>query len=70
MTMSDWAKEEVRLARKKEAPEVWDNIASCGEDGSITYQCRRTSGLFKTVHPDGTISYSDVDLSAMPLQAL
>jgi hypothetical protein len=118
MSMSDWAKEEVRLACKKEAPdrkdgewdygcachesalkaylslmedehsgasfgftanilkrlleskpltpivdtpEVWDDIISRGEDGSITYQCKRMSSLFKTVHPDGTVSYSDVD---------
>jgi len=118
MSMSDWAKEEVRLACKKEAPdrkdgewdygcacyesalkaylslmedehsgasfgftanilkrlleskpltpivdtpEVWDDIRSLDKDGSVTYQCKRMSSLFKTVHPDGTVSYSDID---------
>jgi len=118
MSMSDWAKGEVRLACKKEAPdrkngewdygcacyesalkaylslmedehsgasfgftanilkrlleskplspivdvpEAWSDILSRDEDGSITYQCRRMSSLFKTVLPDGTVIYSDID---------
>lgn len=45
----------------EDVPEVWGDILSCDEDGSITYQCRRMCCLFKTVFPDGTVSYSDVD---------
>ena len=32
-----------------------------GEDGTITRQCVRYSSLFRDIHPDGTITYSDVN---------
>lgn len=47
-------------------PEVWaDGICGWpierGEDGSMTYQCKRMYSLFKTVHPDGRVEYYDTD---------
>lgn len=115
MSMKEWAKKEVELACKREAPDrkdgefdygcacyesalkafnslcddehsgfsikmtqailnrlidgqpltpiednddVW-NICSRLKDGSEVYQCKRMSSLFKHVHQDGRISYSD-----------
>lgn len=43
-----------------DVPEVW-NEGYHGEDGKITYQCKRMSSLFKDVYPDGTIIYSDIN---------
>lgn len=41
-------------------PEVWsDQITQ--RDGYVTMQCLRMSSLFKDVHKDGTVTYSDVD---------
>lgn len=38
----------------------WTDIFT-EHDGGITYQCKRQPGLFKTVHNDGSITYSDND---------
>lgn len=116
MSMTEWAKREVEIACKREAPDrkggEWDYGCACYESAlkaylslmedehsgmsfgftkgilkrlmdakpltpiedaeedwndiswkndEKTYQCRRMSGLFKTVKQDGTVSYSDVN---------
>lgn len=44
----------------EDTPDIW-NVVWERDDGSITYQCKRMSSLFKTILPDGAIDYSDVD---------
>lgn len=41
-----------------DTPDVWADV-SYGDDGTKTYQCKRMPSLFKTVKPDGNVSYSD-----------
>ena len=45
--------------------ETWINDGPLGpfykEDGSKEYQCKRMSSLFKTVHPDNSVTYHDID---------
>ena len=116
MSMTDWAKREVEIACKREAPDrkedEWDYGCACYEsalkaylsmmedehsgmsfsftagilkrlleakpltpiedvpemwnecwhldDGTVNYQCKRMSSLFKYVSPDGSVKYSDV----------
>ena len=45
----------------EDTPDVWNEITWCKEDGAREYQCSRMSSLFKTVHKDGSVEYSDVD---------
>ena len=43
----------------EDTPDIWNKIA---EDYSgVKYQCKRMSSLFKTVHPDGKITYNDIN---------
>lgn len=45
----------------EDTKDVWNDIISRDEEtGAITYQCKRMPSLFKTVYPDGKVSYSDV----------
>ena len=44
----------------EDTEDIW-NICHTDEDGTTTYQCSRKSALFKKVHKDGTVDYSDVD---------
>lgn len=44
----------------EDTEDIWNEIHDC-EDGTKEYQCRRMSGLFKKVLPDGTVKYSDVE---------
>lgn len=44
----------------EDTPDIWNDVTWCKEDGAIEYQCSRMSSLFKTVHADGRITYSDV----------
>ena len=44
----------------EDTPDVW-NLVTRGHDDIMEYQCSRMSSLFKKVHPDGTITYSDVN---------
>lgn len=44
----------------EDTPDVWNEITSRAEDGTITYQCSRMSSLFKDVSPDGSVTYTDV----------
>ena len=43
----------------EDVPEMWNE---CGhlDDGTVDYQCKRMSSLFKHVSPDGSVKYSDV----------
>ena len=45
----------------EDTPDVWNNITELKKDGTVEYQCNRMSSLFKTVHADGSIEYTDVD---------
>ena len=46
----------------EDIPENWNQeVIRKEDDGTVVYQCKRMSSLFKTVHPDGSASYSDVD---------
>lgn len=44
----------------EDTEDIW-NICHTDEDGTTTYKCSRKSALFKKVHKDGTVDYSDVD---------
>ena len=45
----------------EDIPENWNQTVIEKEEGVITYQCKRMSSLFKTVYPDGNVTYSDVN---------
>lgn len=45
----------------EDTPDVWSDIIDKRPNGDIEYQCSRMSSLFKKVHKDGSITYSDVD---------
>lgn len=42
----------------EDRPEEWNDVTYTN-DGTKEYQCRRMSSLFKTVKPDGNVTYSD-----------
>lgn len=44
----------------EDTDDIW-NTCGTDEDGTTTYQCSRKSALFKKVHKDGTVDFSDVD---------
>ena len=46
-------------AIKDDDSEVWEESHS--EDGMTTYQCERMTSLFKTIAPDGSVTYTDVN---------
>jgi len=41
----------------EDTEDVW-GMSYKDEDGTVTYQCKRMSSLFKRVHKDGTVIYS------------
>lgn len=45
----------------EDVPEVWERIYGLDEDGIESYQCKRLDNLFKSIHPDGSVTYVDVD---------
>lgn len=45
----------------EDTPDVWRECSWCRDDDAKQYQCSRMSSLFKTVHSNGSITYSDVD---------
>lgn len=45
----------------EDTPDVWNEVTFIEEKGVRNYQCSRMSSLFKEVHPDGKVSYHDVD---------
>lgn len=44
----------------EDTDDVWNDVVD-RRNGITTYQCKRMSSLFKYVHPDGTVKYSDID---------
>lgn len=44
----------------EDTDDIW-RLSYTNEDGTVVYQCTRMSSLFKDVHPDGSVSYSDND---------
>ena len=51
--------DELPLTPIEDTEENWNEITFTNEDGSVTYQCRRKSSLFKDVKKDGAVSYHD-----------
>ena len=45
----------------EDTPDVWNHITDMNNDGTVEYQCNRMSSLFKKVHSDGKVEYTDVD---------
>ena len=45
----------------EDTDDVWRGEPVDRRDGSTSYQCVRMSGLFKHVHPDGSVTYHDVN---------
>lgn len=44
----------------EDTDDIWD-ICIWSKKGGMKYQCNRMSSLFKTVYPDGSVRYSDVN---------
>ena len=47
----------------EDTDDIWDPCHRVKEDKTLVYQCKRMSSLFKYVHPDGSVEYSDNDHS-------
>ena len=45
----------------EDVPEVWSDELSAREDKGKQFQCKRMYSLFKYVHEDGTVTYSDTN---------
>lgn len=45
----------------EDTPDIWNLVTDVNEDGTVEYQCNRMSSLFKKVHTDGKVEYTDVD---------
>lgn len=46
----------------EDTDDIWSrDIINKSESGELTYQCIRMSSLFKTVYPDGSVTYDDVN---------
>lgn len=45
----------------EDTEDVWGEPYENLRKGGTTYQCKRMSSLFKTVYPDGTVKYNDVN---------
>ena len=43
----------------EDTPDVWNDVVYVN-DGTVEYQCNRMSSLFKKVHTDGSVEYTDV----------
>lgn len=53
------------LSKLEESPDIWsDKIVAENEKGKL-FQCVRRTSLFKHIHDDGSVSYSDVDRVTM-----
>ena len=44
----------------EDTPDIWNLVTDVNEDGTVEYQCNRMSSLFKKVHTDGKVEYTDV----------
>ena len=42
----------------EDTEDIW-NFSYKNDDGTYVYQCKRMSSLFKDIHPDGSVTYSD-----------
>lgn len=49
------------LTSIEDSPDVWNLIRTYDDGSPAEYQCSRMSSLFKRVHWDGSVTYSDVD---------
>lgn len=49
------------LSKLEESPDIWSDKLMSPEEKGKKFQCIRKSSLFKTIHEDGSVSYSDVD---------
>ena len=45
----------------EDSNDIWNEIAYNKEDKVIVYQCRRMGSLFKYIHENGRVTYSDID---------
>lgn len=45
----------------EDTDDVWSDVTYGRNDGTVHYQCKRMSSLFKDVYKDGTVKYSDTD---------
>lgn len=45
----------------EDTPDAWTDCSWYTEDSAKKYQCTRMHSLFKTVHDDGRVTYSDLD---------
>lgn len=43
----------------EDTPDIW-NLVEVKENDTVEYQCNRMSSLFKKVHTDGSVEYTDV----------
>lgn len=44
----------------EDTDDIW-RFSYKNDDGTYVYQCMRMSSLFKNIHPNGTVTYKDVD---------
>ena len=49
------------LSRIEDVPEIWSDELIIDEEKGKVFQCTRRPSLFKYVHGDGTVTYSDVE---------
>ena len=52
--------DEKPLTPIEDTPDIWNDITSKNEEGTITYRCKRMSGFFKDVYSDGRVKYYDI----------
>ena len=52
--------EDKPLTPIEDCEENWNRLNGFSKEIEV-YQCKRMSSLFKYIHPDGTVKYSDVD---------
>jgi len=45
----------------EDTDDIWSTYTYVRDDGTVHYQCKRMSSLFKDVYKDGTVKYSDTD---------
>ena len=43
----------------EDTPDIWEPVEMPGPNGSKYYRCKRMSSLFKVIHNDGAIKYTD-----------
>ena len=48
------------LTQIEDTEDIWGHIFD-NDDGTRAYQCKRMRSLFRYIHPDGTVTYSDAN---------